>query len=205
MRPFIYLSRIHMCTTKFNDIISIIYTNPRCTCCRGARWVWRRVRPNAGRELEDSRRPGAGRAEGFQQARRWVQAETGPWPSTGNIMICERNSQELKMYSRNLLMHLVVKLCNTCSCHKNTNVVFCSQVMFWKHRVDRQCIERLKNFQNPPILVGHIMEMVFTLIGKKSVSRHERADYPSKDDHSARYSASSSSTKLTQKKSKCRF
>ena len=73
--------------------------------------------------------------------------------------------------------------------------------MLWRQKVDRQCIERLKNFQNPPVLVGHVMEMVFTLIGKKTVQRAaERTDYPSKDDHSARYSASSSSTKLTQQK-----
>lgn len=37
--------------------------------------------------------------------------------------------------------------------------------MIWKGKVDRQCIERLKNFQNPPLLVGYMMEMVMTLIG----------------------------------------
>ena len=79
-----------------------------------------------------------------------------------------------------------------------------SQVEFWKSKVDRQCIERLKAFQNPPILVGSIMEMVFTLIGKKTPPRHDRHEnYPSKEDQSGRYSASSSSTKLTQKKSEC--
>ena len=77
--------------------------------------------------------------------------------------------------------------------------------MFWRQRVDRQCIERLKNFQNPPVLVGHVMEMIFTLIGKKTVQRSDRVDYPSKDDHSARYSASSSSTKLTQQKKSKQF
>ena len=76
-----------------------------------------------------------------------------------------------------------------------------NQVMFWRMKVDRQCIERLKNFQNPPVLVGHVMEMIFTLIGKRTVQRVEKADYPSKDDVSARFSASSSSTKLNQKKS----
>ena len=77
-----------------------------------------------------------------------------------------------------------------------------NQVIFWRMKVDRQCIERLKNFQNPPILVGHVMEMIFTLIGKRTVSRTDRMEYPSKDDASARFSTSSSSTKLAQKKSK---
>ena len=70
--------------------------------------------------------------------------------------------------------------------------------------MDRQCIERLKNFQNPPVLVGHVMEMVFTLIGKKSVQRQDKGEYPGKEDQSGRYSASSSSTKFTIKKSKYR-
>jgi dynein heavy chain len=72
------------------------------------------------------------------------------------------------------------------------------QVEYWKSKVDRQCIERLKNFQNPPMLVGHVMEMVMTLIGKKSISKSTiGGDYPSKDEQSGRYSASSGSTKYT--------
>ena len=86
-----------------------------------------------------------------------------------------------------------------CSC---IGFFFWLQVEYWKSRVDRQCIERLKNFQNPPMLVGHVMEMVMTLIGKKSINK-DRGEYPSKDEQSGRYSASSGSTKYTVgKKSK---
>ena len=37
----------------------------------------------------------------------------------------------------------------------------------WKNRVDRPCIERIRAFQNPPALIGQIMDMVMVLIGKK--------------------------------------
>ncbi|XP_070190368.1 uncharacterized protein [Littorina saxatilis] len=79
-----------------------------------------------------------------------------------------------------------------------------SQVLVWKHKVDRQCIERLKAFQTPPILVGQVMEMVMMLIGKRLPSQRiqESRDYPTgKEDLSSRMSSSSSSTKLIVKKS----
>ena len=80
------------------------------------------------------------------------------------------------------------------------------QVGLWKGRVDRQCIERMKNFQNPPLLVGQVMEMVMTLIGKRLPSQRlefRAESYPTRDGESGRFSSSSSSTKLTTKKSKC--
>lgn len=41
------------------------------------------------------------------------------------------------------------------------------QVDVWKNRVDRSCIERIRAFQNPPALIGQIMEMILVLIGRK--------------------------------------
>ena len=77
-------------------------------------------------------------------------------------------------------------------------------VLHWKLRVDRQCVERLKAFQKPPVLVGYVLEMVMILIGKKPTSdRLERRDiYPSKDDFSGQFSSSSGSTKTGVKKGK---
>ena len=85
-------------------------------------------------------------------------------------------------------------------------VLSATQVGLWKGRVDRQCIERMKNFQNPPLLVGQVMEMVMTLIGKRLPNQRLeiRPDsYPTRDGESGRFSSSSSSTKFTTKKSKC--
>ena len=77
-------------------------------------------------------------------------------------------------------------------------------VAHWKGRVDRQCVERLKAFQNPPMLVGFVMEMVMIFIGKKLTSdRLERRDnYPSRDNYSGQFSASSSGTKIGPNKCK---
>jgi dynein heavy chain, axonemal len=41
------------------------------------------------------------------------------------------------------------------------------QVDFWKSKVDRASIERIRAFQNPPTLIGQIMDMMMVLIGKK--------------------------------------
>lgn len=81
------------------------------------------------------------------------------------------------------------------------------QVIHWREKVDRNCIEHLRAFQNPPLLVGLVMEMVMTLIGKRLPSqRLEARDlYPSKDEHSGRFSASSSSTKFTASVKKCKL
>ncbi|XP_076466964.1 uncharacterized protein LOC143298129 [Babylonia areolata] len=79
-----------------------------------------------------------------------------------------------------------------------------SQVLVWKSKVDRQCIERLKAFQSPPVLVGQVMEMVMILIGKRLPSQRIQeargGDYTAKEDLSSRMSSSSSSTKLIVKK-----
>lgn len=80
-----------------------------------------------------------------------------------------------------------------------------TQVLVWKGKVDRQCVERLKAFQTPPVLVGQVMEMVMILIGKRLPSQRiqEVREYPTgKEDLSSRMSSSSSSTKLIIKKTK---
>lgn len=41
------------------------------------------------------------------------------------------------------------------------------QVEYWRNKVDRPCIEKIRAFQNPPVLIGQIMEMVLIMIGKK--------------------------------------
>jgi ATP-dependent 26S proteasome regulatory subunit len=33
------------------------------------------------------------------------------------------------------------------------------EVEFWMNKVDRSCIERIRAFQTPPVLIGQIMEM----------------------------------------------
>jgi dynein heavy chain len=62
------------------------------------------------------------------------------------------------------------------------------QVDFWKNKVDKACIERIRGFQNPPALIGQIMEMIMTLVGKKkfpdqnqSVQKSESTTTVSKD------------------------
>ncbi len=37
----------------------------------------------------------------------------------------------------------------------------------WKNKIDKGCIERIRTFQNPPVLLGQILDMTVTLIGKK--------------------------------------
>ena len=81
------------------------------------------------------------------------------------------------------------------------------QVIFWKGRVDRACIERMKAFQNPPVLVGQVMEMVMLLVGKRlpthppKMERDQSAGYPVRDEQSGRYSTNSSnSTRLAMSK-----
>ena len=68
--------------------------------------------------------------------------------------------------------------------------------------MDRNCIERVRNFSSPPVLVGQVMEMVMTLIGKRLPSQRiqEVKDYPQgKDEMSSRMSSSSSGTKVIKK------
>lgn len=42
----------------------------------------------------------------------------------------------------------------------------------WKNKVDRPCIERVRAFQNPPALIGQIMEMIIVLIGRRKFPEH---------------------------------
>jgi dynein heavy chain len=37
----------------------------------------------------------------------------------------------------------------------------------WKNKIDKGCIERIRTFQNPPALLGQILDMTVTLIGRK--------------------------------------
>jgi len=41
------------------------------------------------------------------------------------------------------------------------------QIETWKNRIDKGCIERIRSFQNPPPILGQIVEMTIALIGKK--------------------------------------
>ena len=91
------------------------------------------------------------------------------------------------------ISHLLYYVFENPSCH----ICNLLQVIHWKGHVDRSCIERLRAFQNPPMLVGHVMEMVMTLIGKRLPSQKTevREMYPSKDEMSGKFSTSSGSTK----------
>lgn len=56
----------------------------------------------------------------------------------------------------------------------------------WKSKIDKACIERLRTFQNPPPLLGQILEMTITLIGKKKFpeihsAKPDRSD-PTKEE-----------------------
>ncbi|OPL21670.1 LOW QUALITY PROTEIN: hypothetical protein AM593_02226, partial [Mytilus galloprovincialis] len=72
------------------------------------------------------------------------------------------------------------------------------QVLHWKTKVDRGCIERIRQFTNPPLLVGQVMEMVMMLVGKRLPSQrlYEPKESTGKDEMSSRMSSSSSSTKM---------
>lgn len=76
------------------------------------------------------------------------------------------------------------------------------QVLIWKGKVDRACIERLRGFGTPPVLVGQVMEMVMILIGKRLPSQrlYETRELTGKEEMSSRMSSSSSSTRIGIKK-----
>ncbi|XP_064629693.1 uncharacterized protein LOC135488785 isoform X2 [Lineus longissimus] len=97
---------------------------------------------------------------------------------------------------------LAIAIKNVDDCRRNLESAK-QQVHLWSSNVDRGCVERLRAFSQPPALVGHVMEMVMTLIGKRlpGVPRQvERETQANKDDQSSRMSASSSSTKMHGKK-----
>ncbi|XP_077863125.1 dynein axonemal heavy chain 5-like [Saccoglossus kowalevskii] len=81
------------------------------------------------------------------------------------------------------------------------------QVFHWKSKVDRACIERLRSFQNPPLIVLQVMEMVLTMIGKqKPVHYYDKfggsdAKLPNEDASliSGRQSTSSGASKSPTK------
>ncbi len=53
---------------------------------------------------------------------------------------------------------------------------FCGwQVLNWRRKVDKEsgCLDRIKNFQPPPLLVAIVLEMVVNLIGKKKLHENK--------------------------------
>ncbi|XP_071954985.1 uncharacterized protein [Antedon mediterranea] len=69
------------------------------------------------------------------------------------------------------------------------------QVIFWKDRVDRACIERVRSFQNPTPIVLQVLEMIMALLGKSKPvqpEKSERLTYPS-DENSSMLSGRTSS------------
>ena len=76
-----------------------------------------------------------------------------------------------------------------------------NKVEHWKSKVDRSIIEKIKAFQNPPTIIGQILEVLIHLIGKKKVlgqqsdtaSSHNEAS--SKDDKSSHAPENSSNSK----------
>lgn len=75
--------------------------------------------------------------------------------------------------------------------------------MHWKSKVDRNVVERIRAFQNPPVLVGQVVEMVLVLIGKRLPSQRiseVKEIYSGKEDLSSHLSTSSGSSKLIVKK-----
>ena len=45
------------------------------------------------------------------------------------------------------------------------------EVEFWMNKVDKSCVERIRAFQTPPVLIGQIMEMSTTLYRCRSSAR----------------------------------
>ncbi|XP_033113255.1 dynein heavy chain 5, axonemal-like isoform X2 [Anneissia japonica] len=52
----------------------------------------------------------------------------------------------------------------------------CEQVIHWKDKVDRACIERLRSFQNPTPIVLQVLEMIMALLGKSKPVQPERSE-----------------------------
>ena len=71
---------------------------------------------------------------------------------------------------------------------------------FWKSKVDRPTVERIRQFVSPPLLVGQVMEMVLVLIGKRMPNQRLEVlkdNFPAREEQSGRFSTSSGSTKYT--------
>ncbi|CAG5121561.1 unnamed protein product, partial [Candidula unifasciata] len=77
------------------------------------------------------------------------------------------------------------------------------QVMHWKSKVDRNVVERIRAFQNPPVLVGQVVEMVLVLIGKRLPPQRigaAKERHSGREDLSSHLSTSSGSSRLIAKK-----
>ena len=65
----------------------------------------------------------------------------------------------------------------------------------WKNKIDRGCIERIRGFQNPPALIGQIMEMVTVLIGKRKLKDANDGSHSAKSETSKEEKVEGKSTK----------
>lgn len=54
----------------------------------------------------------------------------------------------------------------------------------WKNKIDKACVERIRSFQNPPALIGQVMEMVTVLIGKRKFKETNDGSHSAKTDRS---------------------
>lgn len=75
--------------------------------------------------------------------------------------------------------------------------------MFWRSKVDRNVIEHVRAFQNPPMLVGQAIEMILVLVGKRLPPQRVnevKESHSGKDELSSRMSSSSGNSKLLVKK-----
>lgn len=84
----------------------------------------------------------------------------------------------------------MVVYCNICVTKQKI------KVESWKNKVDRPCVERIRAFQNPPALIGQIMEMMIILIGKNKFPENSPVFKSStdggKDDENSKVNADKS-------------
>ncbi|KAI8520697.1 hypothetical protein Bbelb_004510 [Branchiostoma belcheri] len=50
------------------------------------------------------------------------------------------------------------------------------KVLQWRDSVSRQCVERIRAFQNPPVLVALVMDMMMTLLGRRKIPKQETGE-----------------------------
>lgn len=56
----------------------------------------------------------------------------------------------------------------------------------WKNKIDKPCIERIRTFQNPPALIGQIMEMITVLVGKRKFRESSDGSHSAKTEFSSK-------------------
>ncbi|CAH1226669.1 DNAH5 [Branchiostoma lanceolatum] len=50
------------------------------------------------------------------------------------------------------------------------------KVLQWRESVSRQCVERIRAFQNPPVLVALVMDMMMTLLGRRKIPKQDTGE-----------------------------